>query len=75
MPPRSPDITPLDFILRGFVKDNVYRRRVSNIDDLKARITTTIASVDAKILAASRHEIDYRLDILCVTNGAYVEVH
>ncbi|KFM70121.1 hypothetical protein X975_02734, partial [Stegodyphus mimosarum] len=50
-PPRSPDITPLDFFLWGFVKDNVYTRRVSNIDDLKARITTAIASVDADMLA------------------------
>jgi hypothetical protein len=23
-PPRSPDLTPIDFILWGFVKDNVY---------------------------------------------------
>ncbi|KFM67202.1 hypothetical protein X975_24764, partial [Stegodyphus mimosarum] len=50
-PPRSPDITPLDFFLRGFVEDNVYRRRVSNMDDLKARMRTAIASVDADLLA------------------------
>ncbi|KFM74800.1 hypothetical protein X975_15826, partial [Stegodyphus mimosarum] len=29
-PPRSPDITPLDFFLWGFVKDNVYRRSVEH---------------------------------------------
>ncbi|KFM61029.1 hypothetical protein X975_23527, partial [Stegodyphus mimosarum] len=50
-PPRSPDITPLNFFLWEFVKDNVYRRSVSNIDDLKARITTAIASVDADMIA------------------------
>ena len=74
-PPRSPDITPLDFFLWGFVKDNVYMRRVSNIDDLKARITTAIASVDADMLAATWREIDYRLDILRATKGAHVEVY
>ncbi|KFM61440.1 Transposable element Tcb1 transposase, partial [Stegodyphus mimosarum] len=52
-PPRSPDITSLNFSLWGFLKDNVYRRRVSNIDDLKARITIAIASVDADMLAAT----------------------
>ncbi|KFM71055.1 hypothetical protein X975_09066, partial [Stegodyphus mimosarum] len=57
-PPRSPDTTPLDFFLWGFVKDNIYRRRVSNIDDLKARITTTIASVDADMLAVSNPRIE-----------------
>ncbi|KFM57593.1 Transposable element Tcb2 transposase, partial [Stegodyphus mimosarum] len=51
-PPRSPDITPLDFFLWGFVKNNVYRRRVSNMDDLKPGMTTAIASVGADMLAA-----------------------
>ncbi|KFM63304.1 Transposable element Tcb1 transposase, partial [Stegodyphus mimosarum] len=59
-PPRSPDITPLNFFLWGFVKDNVYRRRVSNMDDLKARMTTAIASVDADMLAG-RAEVDMPL--------------
>ncbi|KFM76483.1 hypothetical protein X975_20837, partial [Stegodyphus mimosarum] len=74
-PPRSLDITPLDFFLWGFVKDNVYRRRGSNMDDLKARMTTAIASVDADMLAGTWREIEYRLDILRATKGAYVEVH
>ena len=46
----------LDFLLWGFVKDNVYRRRVSNIDDLKARITTPIASVEVDMLVSSWRE-------------------
>ncbi|KFM68381.1 hypothetical protein X975_26436, partial [Stegodyphus mimosarum] len=74
-PPRSPDITPLDFFLWGFVKDSVYRRRVSNMDDLKARMTTAIASVDADMLAGTWREIEYRLDILRATERAHVEVH
>ncbi|KFM58912.1 Transposable element Tcb1 transposase, partial [Stegodyphus mimosarum] len=74
-PPRSPDITPLSFFHWGFVKDNVYRRRVSNIDDLKARITTAIASVVADMLAGTWCEIEYRLDILRAMKGAHVDVH
>ena len=46
---------------------------MSNIDDLKSRITTAIASVDANVLAASWREIDHRLDILSATKGAHVE--
>ncbi|KFM73428.1 hypothetical protein X975_25985, partial [Stegodyphus mimosarum] len=72
-PPRSPDITPLDALL--FVKGNVYRRSVSNMDDLKARITTAIASLDADMLAGTWREIEYRLDILRATKGPHVEVH
>ncbi|KFM73496.1 hypothetical protein X975_18609, partial [Stegodyphus mimosarum] len=74
-PPRSPDITPLDIFLWGFVKDKVYRRRVSNMDDVKARVTTSIASVDADMLTSTWREIEHRLDILRATKGAQVEVH
>jgi hypothetical protein len=37
-PPRSPDITPLDFFLWGYVKSNVFRTPVNRLDDLKSRI-------------------------------------
>ncbi|KFM68198.1 hypothetical protein X975_25037, partial [Stegodyphus mimosarum] len=74
-PPRSPNITHLGFFLLGFVKDNIYKRRVSNISDLKVRITTAITSLDADMLACTWHEIEYRLDILRATKGAHVDDH
>jgi len=36
-PPRSPDITPLDFFLWGYVKDKVFSTPVPDITNLKAR--------------------------------------
>jgi hypothetical protein len=36
-PPRSPDITPLDFFRWGYVKSNVFRTPVNGLDDLKTR--------------------------------------
>jgi hypothetical protein len=37
---RSPDLSPLDFFLwGGHVKNNVYKERPRNLDDLKVRIT------------------------------------
>jgi len=38
-PPRSPDITPLDFFLWGYVNDKVFSTPVPDITNLKARIT------------------------------------
>ena len=61
-PPESIDITLLDFFLWGFVKDIIYRKKVSNVDDLKARITAVIVSVDMDMFARTWREIDYRLD-------------
>ena len=36
-PPRSPDITPLDFFLWGYVKDKVFSTPVPDITNLKGK--------------------------------------
>ena len=74
-PPRSPDITPLDFFLWGYVKDIVYRTKIRDITDLKQRITDAIATIDEAMLQRTWQEIEYRLDVLRATNGAHVEVY
>jgi len=74
-PPRSPDITPLDFFLWGYVKDIVYRTKIRDINDLKQRITDAIATIDEAMLQRTWQEIDYRLDVLRATNGAHIEVY
>ena len=74
-PPRSPDITTLDFFLWGYVNDIVYRTQVRDITDLKQRIINAIATIDEAMLQRTWLEIDYRLDVLRATNGAHVEVY
>ena len=73
-PPRSPDITPLDFFLWGYVKDKVFWTPVPDITNLKARITDGIATVTEDMLENTWREIYYRLDVLRATKGAHVEV-
>jgi hypothetical protein len=60
-PPRSPDITPLDFFLWGYVKSNVFRTPVNGLDDLKTRIRNAISAIPA--------------DVLRATKGAHIEVY
>ena len=75
-PPWSPDIAPLDlFSLWGFVKDVVSNTKVANLQDLCSRITAACALVDANMLSWTSQELVYRLDVLCVTNGAHIEVY
>ena len=38
-PPRSPDLTPLDFFLWGHLKAKVYVTPPANLEDLRRRIT------------------------------------
>ena len=74
-PPRSPDITPLDFFLWGYVKDIVYPTKVRDINDLQHRIIQAIDTVTIDMLARTRQEIEYWLDIVCATDGAHIEVY
>ena len=41
-PPRSPDLTPLDFFAWGFIKDVVYRRKVQDLADLRQCIIEAV---------------------------------
>ena len=52
-PARSPDITPLDFFLWGYVKDRVYKTPVDDIDHLKEKIREAVAFVTPDMLAAT----------------------
>jgi len=50
-PPRSPDLTPCDFFLWGFVKDTVFVPPLpANLLDLRNRITAAVALVDRDML-------------------------
>ena len=74
-PPRSPDITPLNFFLWSYVKDIVYRTKVRDINDLQNRIIEAIDTVTVYMLARTSQEIEYRLDIVRATDGVLVEVY
>jgi hypothetical protein len=50
-PPQSPDLTPLDFFLWGFVKDDVHvPPKPITLNNLKDRIRTAIAKIDQPLL-------------------------
>ncbi|GBN73420.1 hypothetical protein AVEN_127760-1 [Araneus ventricosus] len=57
-PPRSPDLTPLDFYLWGYVKQHVYSERINDINHLKQRITDVIHSVTPDVLTRVWEKLD-----------------
>ncbi|GBO03339.1 hypothetical protein AVEN_39749-1 [Araneus ventricosus] len=59
-PSRSPDITPLDFFLWGFVKNIVYKIPVPSLDELKRRIVTAVQNVFPQMLENTWREIEFR---------------
>jgi len=73
-PPRSPDLTPCDFFLWGFVKDTVFVPPLpANRQDLRNRITSAVALVHRDMLTRVWNEIDYHMDVCRFTKGGHIE--
>jgi hypothetical protein len=52
-PPRSSDLTPLDFFLWGYVKNIVYKVKINDVEHLKARIRDAVATVTPDMVQAT----------------------
>ena len=73
-PPRSSDATPCDFFLWGYVKDQVYVPSLpESIPEMKVRIRTANETITADMLQTVWNELDYRVDVCRITNGAHIE--
>jgi len=74
LPPPSPDATPCDFFLLGYVKDQVYVPPLpASIPELKVLIRTAIETITADMLQTVWNELDYRVDVCRITKGAHIE--
>ena len=74
-PPRSPDLTPLDFFLWGFVKTRLFRTPVHDIPGLRDRITEVFTEVTQDMLINTWREMESRLQMLRLNGGSHVEVY
>jgi hypothetical protein len=71
-PPRSPDVTPSALFLWGYVKDRI---SATTVRDLLARTVEAVGTITPDLLLRTWAELEYRLDILRVTDGAHVEMY
>ena len=70
----SPEATPCDFFLWGYVKDQVYVPPLpTSIQELKVRIRTAIEAITADMLQTVWNELDYRVDVCRITKGVHIE--
>jgi len=61
--PRSPDLSPLDFFLWGYIKNIVYAEKIRNIQHLQERITSAIETVTRDMIQKTWQKIEFRLDL------------
>ena len=74
LPSGSPDATPCDFFLWGYVKDQVYVPPLpASIPELKVRIRTAVETITADTLQTVWNELDYRVDVCRITKAAHIE--
>ena len=74
-PRRSPDLSPIDFFLWGYIKNILYAEKIRNIQHLQDRITSAIETVTRDMIQKTWQEIEFRLDVSRATNGAHIEMY
>ncbi|GBP06025.1 Asparagine synthetase domain-containing protein CG17486 [Eumeta japonica] len=52
-PPRSPDLTPLDFYVWGRAKELVYAIEIQNVEDLRERIAVAFQKIQQEMLLST----------------------
>lgn len=72
-PSRSPDLTPCDFFLWGWVKEEVYRSKPKTLEELEDRIRGVMSTIPAEFLRKSVDAIPGRLQQLVERAGAHIE--
>lgn len=72
-PPRSPDLTPLDFFLWGYLKDKVFRTRAETLDEMSRRILEFCSVVDADMLERVRESFVTRIHLCLHEEGKQFE--
>lgn len=66
-PARSPDLTPPDFFLWGYLKDKVYAHRMETLEDLKDAITEEFQAVPNVFCQKACENVSLRLQA-CIDN-------
>lgn len=73
-PPRSPDLTPADFWLWGYLKSRVYLRAPNNILELKNAIRSEITNITSDQLQSAVYSFANRIESVFNADGGHIEL-
>ncbi|GBO34265.1 hypothetical protein AVEN_114884-1 [Araneus ventricosus] len=68
-PPRSPDLTPMDFFLWGYLKQQMYATPPPTLQDLQRRITDACAYVTPVMLHRVQREVQAKVQMCIGADG------
>jgi len=73
-PARSPDLSPLDYFLWGYLKDRVYQTPLTDVDDLKNRIIRQCRVLNPDVLrTVTSRGLLHRAECCVEVNGHHFE--
>ncbi|GFU25075.1 uncharacterized protein TNCV_568301 [Trichonephila clavipes] len=72
-PPRSPDLSPCDYWLWGYLKSQVYCDRPTSLGMLKDNIRLQCLTITPDVLYSAVHNIIPRLQLLLRNDGEHIE--
>lgn len=72
-PARSPDLTPLDFSIFGMLKNEVYKTRINNLNDLMNTIAIKCNEITPNVLQNIFNNMKRRIALCIQQNGDHFE--
>lgn len=72
-PPRSPDLTKMDFFMWGYVKEKVYQTAPTTRDDMKIRIRRAFEEISEQMLVNVSRSFLARARLCIQENGGHIE--
>lgn len=72
-PARSPDVTPLDFFLWGYIKNVVYAEDCQNIKSMKRKIEVAFSTITPQMLQNVRRSLNRRTELCIEREGRHFE--
>ncbi|RZC35148.1 DDE 3 domain containing protein, partial [Asbolus verrucosus] len=72
-PPRSPDLTPLDFSVFGYIKDQVFKQEFHNLEQLQDEITRCCLTIDREMLQNIFQNMKRRIRLCLQSNGEHFQ--
>lgn len=72
-PPRSPDLTPLDFFMWGYLKNELYKKKYDSVQELKDSLTTIMYGIRPNTLSAATRSVSKRVNLCIRQNGDHFE--
>lgn len=72
-PPRSPDLTPLDFYLWGYLKNNLYVQRYASVNEVRVKIMDLLQNIHHGQLTAATKDVVRRAHACLFVDGGHFE--